>query len=333
MTAPDLVRNTGAAGTSSPTAPIATPSAISAATAPSMAAPTGRTAVARGLIRACRPRQWAKNVLVLAAPAAAGVLFEPGVLRATVIATVAFSLCASGGYLLNDAFDVDRDRLHEVKRHRPVASGRVPVALAKSAGAVFMVGSVAASAVLVNWKLAVVLAGYAGLTFTYSSWLKHIPIVEMLAVAAGFLLRAVAGGVAADVPLSRWFLTVATFGSLYIVAGKRFAEANALGDQAVHTRRCLAAYPPSYLRQMREVFAGITLLAYCLWAFQGDPAGPPWAQLSVALVTFGVMRYALLLERGEGGAPEEVILGDRALLITGALWVLLFCLGAWQVGA
>ena len=125
----------------------------------------------------------------------------------------------------------------------------------------------------------------------------------MLAVAAGFLLRAVAGGVATDVPLSRWFLTVATFGSLYIVAGKRFAEANALGDQAVHTRRCLAAYPPAYLRQMREVFAGITLLAYCLWAFQGDPAGPPWAQLSVALVTFGVMRYALLLERGEGGAP------------------------------
>ncbi|MGZ6839448.1 MAG: decaprenyl-phosphate phosphoribosyltransferase [Frankiaceae bacterium] len=332
MMASDLVRDPSAApGTQGPAPTIGPVSAMTAAAGVSQ--PTGPVAVARGLVRACRPRQWAKNVLVLAAPAAAGVLFEPGVLRATIIATVAFSLCASGGYLLNDALDVHRDRLHEAKRHRPVASGRVPVGLAKTLGAILMVGSVAAAAVLVNWQLAGVLAGYACLTFSYSSWLKHVPIVEMLAVAAGFLMRAVAGGVATDVPLSRWFLTVATFGSLYIVAGKRFAEANALGDQAVHTRRCLAAYPPAYLRQMREVFAGITLLAYCLWAFQGDPAGPPWAQLSVALVTFGVMRYALLLERGEGGAPEEVILGDRALLIAAGLWVVLFCLGAWRVGA
>lgn len=297
--------------------------------------PPPRTAVstARALVRATRPKQWIKNVLVLAAPAAAGVLFQPAMVWRTAVAVATFTACAAGGYLVNDAADVERDRLHPTKRFRPVASGLIPVRLAWMAGVSLVAGSIAVGGLTTNGKLAAVLAGYVALTLSYSLWLKHIAIIELMAVAGGFLLRPMAGAAATDVPVSRWFIIVASFGSLYMVVGKRYAEVTELGDGAANHRRILSAYPAEYLRQTRELAAGVTLLAYCLWAFERAPSsGPPWSQLSIIPITFGLLRYALLLEKGQGGAPEEVVLRDRQLLVTGLIWVLLFGLSAAKVG-
>ncbi|MGF7236515.1 MAG: decaprenyl-phosphate phosphoribosyltransferase, partial [Frankia sp.] len=216
---------------------------------------------------------------------------------------------------------------------RPVASGLIPVRLAWMAGVSLVAGSIAVGGLTTNGKLAAVLAGYVALTLSYSLWLKHIAIIELMAVAGGFLLRPMAGAAATDVPVSRWFIIVASFGSLYMVVGKRYAEVTELGDGAANHRRILSAYPAEYLRQTRELAAGVTLLAYCLWAFERAPSsGPPWSQLSIIPITFGLLRYALLLEKGQGGAPEEVVLRDRQLLVTGLIWVLLFGLSAAKVG-
>jgi decaprenyl-phosphate phosphoribosyltransferase len=285
---------------------------------------------AMGVFKALRPKQWIKSVLVPAAPAAAGVLTHGTVLWHTIVAVVTFSLCASGGYLINDAADVESDRRHPKKRYRPIASGVVPVTFARVLGIVLVVASITAGGVLANWKLAVVLGGYVVLTFSYSTWLKHVPVLEMMLVAAGFLLRPIAGAAATDVKVSQWFLIVASFGSLYMVAGKRTAEATEFGEDASAHRRILEAYPIAYLRQTRDLAAAVTLLAYCLWAFERvDLHNGPWSQLSIVPVTFGLLRYQLLLERGHGGAPEEAVLGDSALLAAGLVWIFTFVLGVY----
>jgi decaprenyl-phosphate phosphoribosyltransferase len=267
---------------------------------------------------------------VLAAPAAAGMLGDATVLFHTIVALVGFSLCASGGYLINDASDVEQDRRHPKKRHRPIAAGIVPINLARVVGVLLVIGTITAGALLADWRLGLVLAGYVVLTFSYSWWLKHMPVVEMMVVAGFFLLRPIAGAAATGVPMSQWFLIVASFGSLYMVAGKRTAEVTNLGEDAAAHRRSLSAYPASYLRQIREMAAAVTLLAYCLWAFERTtPGGFPFYQLSIVPITFGLLRYQLLLERGHGGAPEEAVLGDRALLAAGLVWCILFGLGIY----
>ena len=283
-----------------------------------------------GLFKALRPKQWIKSVLVPAAPAAAGVLSHGTILWHTVVAVVTFSLCASGGYLINDAADVESDRRHPKKRYRPIAAGVVPVQLARILGITLIVGCIAAGWALTSWKLGVVLISYVILTISYSTWLKHVPVLEMMLVAAGFLLRPIAGAAATDVKVSQWFLIVASFGSLYMVAGKRTAEATEFGDGASAHRRILEAYPIAYLRQTRELAAAVTLLAYCLWAFErGSVHNGTWSELSIVPITFGLLRYQLLLERGHGGAPEEAVLGDKALLFTGLVWIGTFVAGVY----
>jgi decaprenyl-phosphate phosphoribosyltransferase len=286
--------------------------------------------VARGLVKALRPKQWIKSVLVLAAPAAAGMLGNGSVLFHTLVALVGFSLCASGGYLINDAADVEQDRRHPKKRHRPIAAGIVPANLARVVGVLLVLGTIAGGALLADWRLGLVLAIYVALTFSYSWWLKHMPVVELMVVAGFFLLRPIAGAAATGVPMSQWFLIVASFGSLYMVAGKRTAEVTDLGEDASAHRKSLSAYPASYLRQTELMAATVTLLAYCLWAFErAAPNGFPWYQLSIVPITFGLLRYQLLLERGHGGAPEEAVLGDRQLLAAGLVWAVLFALGIY----
>lgn len=304
--------------------------------APSAPAPTHaprngkRPSVVVGLIKALRPKQWIKSVLVLAAPAAAGMLGDPTVLGHTIVALVSFSLCASGGYLINDASDVEQDRRHPKKRHRPIAAGIVPANLARVVGVLLVLGTIVAGGLLADWLLALVLAVYVALTFSYSWWLKHMPVVELMIVAGFFLLRPIAGAAATGVPLSQWFLIVASFGSLYMVAGKRTAEVTNLGEDAAAHRKSLSAYPASYLRQTELLAATVTLLAYCLWAFErAAPDGFPWYQISIVPITFGLLRYQLLLERGHGGAPEDAVLGDRHLLLAGLVWVVLFGLGIY----
>jgi len=264
-------------------------------------------------------------VLVVAAPGAAGVLLQRDSIIKTLIAFVCFCIAASGTYYWNDALDVQADRMHPKKRLRPVAAGEVSVTLAKQLGTLLLVASVALS-FTATWHLAIVVGAYVVITMAYSEWLKHEPVLDLATVAAGFVLRAVAGGVACGVPISNWFLIVAAAGSLFVVTGKRTAEQIQLGDEASLHRRSLAEYSTAYLGYVRAVSSSIAVLAYCLWAFDasGRTGNPVWFQLAIIPFVLGVLRYALLLDRGEGGAPEELLMSDRVLLLIGLAWVVCF---------
>jgi decaprenyl-phosphate phosphoribosyltransferase len=279
------------------------------------------------LVRLARPKQWVKNVLVLAAPGAAGVLDEPAALRDTGIAFVCFCLAASGTYYLNDALDAEADRVHPTKRFRPVAAGEVSQRTAIVGGLVLMAAAIALS-FLADPQLALVIAGYLALTFAYSAWLKHEAVLDLASVAAWFVLRAIAGGVAVGVDISPWFLIVAGAGSFFMVTGKRHSELLHLGDDASTHRPSLGMYSHSFLNYVRALTSSVAVLAYCLWAFEesarvGDPT---WFELSIIPFVLGILRYALLLEQGGGGAPEELVLSDRMLLIIGVAWVATFAI-------
>jgi len=210
------------------------------------------------LLRLARPKQWLKNILVFAAPAAAGILDEGDALEKTAVAFVCFCLAASGTYYLNDALDVVADRAHPTKRNRPVASGVVSVRLAELMAVALLIAPIGLSFVA-SWRLAVVVASYAALTVAYSTWLKNEAVVDLAAVAAGFVLRTIAGGVAVGVPISQWFLIVAGAGSMFMVTGKRHAEILELGDDAVTHRPSLAHYSLSYLTYVRGVASAIAI--------------------------------------------------------------------------
>lgn len=275
-------------------------------------------------IRAMRPRQWIKNVLVFAAPLSAGALFQPSVIGQCVLAFIAFSMASATIYLINDIMDVAEDRLHPKKRFRPIAAGelKVPAAWALS------VVTCAIALGLGFWTakfLGVVIAVYLVLQFMYTQFLKHQPIIDLAMVASGFLLRAMAGGVAAGIALSSWFLLVASFGSLFMVAGKRYSEMLVLGADA-GTRKSLAAYTVSYLRFAWHLSAAVTLVSYCLWAFEQAKLHPglwgvPWAVLSIAPLTIGLLQYAMEVDKGDAGEPEDVVLNHRALQIIGVIWL------------
>jgi decaprenyl-phosphate phosphoribosyltransferase len=287
------------------------------------------TATAAGIFRLLRPKQWAKNVLVFAAPGAAGVLTEPTALLHTLVAFVAFCLAASGTYCLNDARDVEADRLHPRKRLRPLASGAVPVALGRVLGVGLVLAGVLVAALAGGWELPAVVGGYVALTTAYTLKLKYVAVVDLAAVAAGFVLRAIAGAAATDVTVSEWFLIVASFGSLFMVAGKRSAEL-ARGAGSIGSRSTLAAYTPPFLIYVRSVASGIAMLAYCLWAFEKAEAAAvdfPWFQVSILPFVLAILRYALLIDAGEGEAPEDVVLEDRTLQLLGLLWALTFLAG------
>jgi decaprenyl-phosphate phosphoribosyltransferase len=245
---------------------------------------------------------------------------------------VALCLAASGTYFLNDVADVEADRQHPTKRNRPVAAGTIPLPLATVVGIGLLLGSLVVAASTRRWQVAVVVAIYIALTLAYSAWLKHIAVVDIVTVATGFVLRAIAGAVAVDVPMSNWFLICISFGSLFIVTGKRYAELLEFGDDAPALRRSLDGYSVTYLRFVLGVAASVTLLSYCLWAFEkarlADTSWPMY-QLSIVPMATALLRYGLVLDRGHGGAPEEVFLSDRALQALALIWVVTFGLGVY----
>lgn len=291
---------------------------------------TWRGTLPGGILRALRPKQWLKNVLVAAAPGAAGVLTEPDVLVDVGLAFIAFCMVSSATYLVNDVRDVEADRLHPRKRYRAIAAGTVPVRLALVLAVVLLAAGFAVAA-LVRVELLIVVVSYVALTTSYTLWLKDVEVVDIVAIASGFILRAVAGGAAVDVPLSRWFIIVASFGSLFIVAGKRHGEHIDLDDSRGEVRATLAGYSRNYLKYVWTMASGVTIAAYCLWAFEMAPPGAdvPLYELSIVpFVTF-MLRYAQLLEAGHGEAPEDVVLGDRVLAVLAAIWIALFGAGVY----
>ncbi len=184
---------------------------------------------------------------------------------------------------------------------------------------------------LTGWKLPVVITTYIIFTTSYSVWLKHVAVVDLGMVAAGFVLRLIAGATAVDVPISVWFFIVGSFGSLFMVAGKRHAEFMELGTERGGHRATLEEYSREYLGYVRSVASGVAMVGYCLWAFEKSTghAGVPWYELSIVPFVLAMLRYALLIERGEGGAPEELVLHDIPLQVMGLLWVITVGIGLY----
>jgi decaprenyl-phosphate phosphoribosyltransferase len=289
-----------------------------------------RSSVAWGLVRGLRPRQWVKNFLVFAAPLAAGAVLDPDVLGPSALAFVLFCAASSAVYLVNDAIDVEDDRRHPVKRLRPIAAGIVSRRLAVGLAAVLFAVALVPTALFARPELVWVLVTYIGLQLAYCLGLKNQPVLDLAVVASGFLLRGIAGGVAAGLVLSQWFLLVAAFGSLFMVAGKRYSELVLLGDDA-ETRRTLQEYSISYLRFVWSLSAGVAVTAYSLWAFEmGEgQAGVPWATLSIAPFVLAILRFAVDVDKGAAGAPEEIVLRDRVLLGLALAWAVTVGMGVF----
>jgi decaprenyl-phosphate phosphoribosyltransferase len=296
---------------------------------PRLAAVTSAGAV----LRSMRPKQWTKNLLVVAAPLAAGDIGEPGVLGATLLVFVAFCAASSAIYLVNDCADVEADRLHPGKRFRPIASGQLSVRSALVVAAALFAGSIAVAAAM-RWEFAALLVSYIAVMLLYTLWLKHEPVLDLTLIAGGFLMRAVAGGLAADIPISDSFLLVAGFGSLFIVAGKRYSELHTLGSEA-GTRRSLVRYTDTYLRFVWSIAAAATITAYCLWAFEAGAeaggSGVPWHTLSILPFVVGLLRYAVDIDAGQAAEPEDIVWGDRVLQGIGVVWIVVLSLGVLGV--
>ncbi|MET8977819.1 decaprenyl-phosphate phosphoribosyltransferase [Streptomyces sp. NPDC004539] len=280
----------------------------------------------RGLLRTARPKQWVKNVLVVAAPAAAGRLPSWHTVSRLALVFVLFTACAAAVYLVNDARDADADRAHPTKRHRPVAAGQVPVPVAYAVGGLLAVSGPVLALRLSTPGVAALLAAYVALQLAYCVRLKHVLVVDLAVVSTGFLMRATAGGLALGIPLSRWFLITTGFGALFMVAAKRYSEAVQMAGKAGATRALLTEYTTGYLRFVWQLAAGVAVLGYCLWALEGESGASvlPWRQLSMAAFILAVLRYAVFADRGTAGEPEEVVLGDRALAVIGVVWMAMY---------
>jgi decaprenyl-phosphate phosphoribosyltransferase len=288
----------------------------------------GVTGVVRGLLKTTRPRQWVKNLLVVAAPAAAGQLFSRHACTQLALVFVLFTACAAAVYLINDARDAAADRAHPVKRHRPVAAGQVPVAAAYASGGVLALLAPGAAAWLCSPAVAALLTAYIGMQLAYCVSLKHVLVVDLAVVTTGFLMRAMIGGLALGIPLSRWFLITTGFGALFMVSAKRYSEAVQMAGKAGATRALLTEYTTGYLRFVWQLAAGVSVLGYCLWALEegGVPSAGllPWRQLSMVAFILAILRYAVFADRGTAGEPEDVVLHDRALALIGLVWLAMY---------
>lgn len=279
-----------------------------------------------GLLRELRPKQWMKNVLVFAAPVAAGVFNEGGTELRAIGAFGCFCAAASATYVINDVFDVESDRRHPVKRNRPIAAGIIGVPIAIFIAIVLLAVAIG-GAFAIRRDFGYTILAYLALTTVYSIWLKHMPILDIVAVAAGFVLRAIGGATATGLPISEWFFTVTSFGALFMVAGKRAGELSELSDDAQSIRPVLAAYTPNFLNYLRAVFSAGVIVTYCLWAFSSASeaaSGGVLFQLSIIPFAVAILRYALLLEQGKGAEPENLVLSDITLLVSGAAWAIIY---------
>lgn len=280
-----------------------------------------RPALRRELLRSLRPKQWVKNLLVLFAPAAAGVLLDPRALLQCLLAALAVTSTASACYLVNDLLDRELDRAHPRKRHRPIAAGNVPPTTAVAVALVLLVVGLLLAAAGGSGLLLVV-AVYAGVTLAYALVLKAMPWIEMAVVASGFVLRTLAGAAATSVPVSGWFFLVVSAAAVLVVASKRASE---LQEGGSRTRPVLRAYSEPVLRRLRLGSAAVLVLAYTGWALtRPATVTSVMATLSVVPLVTVVGRWTRQTDRGRTGAPEEVLIGDSVVRFGVLAWGLCF---------
>jgi len=284
----------------------------------------GRTSVLQ-LIISLRPGQWTKNLLVFA-----GLLFGRQLFNPTAVgeAVGAFGIfCALSGvvYLINDIVDRDSDRLHPLKALRPIASGALSVATARWSAVAIGLAALAGSAAI-GWRFAAVAVAYLALQALYSTALKHVVILDVLTIAIGFVLRAVAGAVAIDVEIGHWLLVCTILLALFIALAKRRHEIVMLAGEAAGHRPILGEYSPYLLDQMIGVVSASTLIAYIVYTVSPETQekfGTAWLGLTIPFPLYGIFRYLYLVHRREGGgSPADLLMTDRPLLACVALWAL-----------
>ncbi len=272
------------------------------------------------IIRSMRPEQWLKNGFVLAPIVFSGLVHDPVAWARSLAAVVAFCAASSAVYLVNDVLDREADRAHPEKSRRPIASGEISVSQAIVVAVVLVAVAIAIAVALGGWFPAVLIA-YDVLVLLYSAVLKRAVFLDVLVVAAGFVLRVVGGAVAIDVPVSRWILLVA----LYLALGKRRSELALLGEEAGNHRVVLGHYTLPMVDQAISVVLGATVLAYALYTVAPDTVakvGSEGLLATVPIVLYGLFRYLYLLHKHElGGSPTRALLTDRPLLICVVIWL------------
>lgn len=277
-------------------------------------------------LRALRPHQWTKNLLVFAALLFSKHLFEPQPFLRAFLAFVAFCGLAGAVYLWNDVADIEQDRLHPKKRKRPVAAGELSIRAA-TLGAMALVAGALALSFWVDDGLGLCAAAYLGLNLAYSFGLKHVVILDVLALALGFVLRALAGGFAIQAPVTEWLLVLTLLLALFLALAKRRHEITSLGEGAAGHRAILAEYSPYLIDQMTSVVTASVVTAYAFYTLSPETVakfGTAKLSWTLPLVLYGIFRYLYLVHQKErGDSPTDMLLTDRPLLATVALWVAL----------
>jgi 4-hydroxybenzoate polyprenyltransferase len=288
------------------------------------------------LFRSLRPRQWTKNVFVFAGLVFSERLLDPRSLALALGAFAVFCVLSSVIYLINDIADRDADRLHPVKSRRPIASGALPVRTAAAAAAILGAGGLA-GAFAIGPAFGGVAATYVVLLSVYSTWLKHVVILDALTLAMGFVLRVIGGAVAISVPFSHWLLLLMLLLAMFIALSKRRAELVMLAESATGHRRSLAEYSPYLLDQMISVVTASTLLGYAFYTISSETVakfGTDHLLYTVPFPLYGIFRYLYLVHQKEGGGdPSELMVTDGPLLACGALWavsVIVILYGPWR---
>lgn len=275
------------------------------------------------LLRTMRPKQWIKNAFVFAALIFAGKWTQPDLVLKTLAAFALFGALSSGTYLLNDAADAEADRLHPIKRYRPIAAGRIGAGTAVAMALVLVVGAIALGALLAI-PFALVEMGYVVLQVAYTFYLKHLVIIDVFAIAGGFVLRAAAGAAVINVQISPWLYLCTILLSLFLGFGKRRHELLLLEDGAAGHRRNLEEYTAPFLDDLINIVAGATIMAYALYTFFASTVPSNHAMMvTIPFVLYGIFRYLLLIHRRDiAGAPEEALWKDIPLLADLVLWAL-----------
>ncbi len=275
------------------------------------------------IFKAMRPRQWTKNVFVFAALVFDRQLFNIQSLERTLLTFVIFCLVSSSVYLINDVMDIKADRIHPVKKNRPIASGKVPVRVAIIASILLVLVSLIGSYFL-SFGLLAIVAVYFVLNLAYSKWLKHMPIIDVLVIAACFVLRVAAGVSVIQVErFSPWLYVVTTLFALYIGFGKRRAELMVLvPENGQSHRKVLSGYSIEFVDQLITIVSSTTIIAYSLYTFSAPNLPANHAMmLTIPFVLYGIFRYLSIMQINKmGGEPEELLLKDRPLQITIFLW-------------
>jgi len=287
----------------------------------------GRQSWPISVLRTARPRQWPKNLLVFAAPLAGATLGRRDGLVYALVAAVAFGCASVAVYFINDVADAERDRRHPRKRYRPVAAGDLPKSHALALGGACAAVGLGAGVVFSVPLLTAAVGGYLGLSFLYSGVLKHIPVIELIFVASGFLLRVLGGAAATHVPPSGWFLLVCSLGALGVAIAKRYTELTGLGEEAIRHRPVMRWYRPAALLVSQWIVGALMVAAYVAWAAGERPSAQGWHLASAVLLAAALIRFSVLTVRRTAAPVEDLLTRDGLMLTFELTWLALFVAG------